>query len=1025
MTLQELQTEYDNYIVYAKQFAKLNAEYNQKAIIAQQEYDNNCSNIAQSVKEFEDSIVMQRETARKEQEADLLNQKRLIGDMLKKTTSPDTKNSLLKMLDAVQLAHDITMKKIDEIDLENKNDLASKPEQLKQVIEADFQSKKESIVSEFEKIYNDYIYLQNKLFASRYETASSSNIFFWDKMPESDHMPITYTTYAISKLNCSLFGKVYSSEIYHIAPFINRNNIIITCDSTSKQLAQQLANAIVLKNTCAMPKNLKLNLVDTFGLTSNLGELRRLDPKTYDRFITDKHEVQSTLNYLNNNIRNITQKISGALPTLHDFNNKANVRQNNHLLYFSDFVFDVEDRDISTIDTIVRNGPRAGVNSIFVINKDQVELKNDREDKYRNNIDNLKKYAFEIDINSHTLPQEFNLSSDNIFWETEERFDVDKLLNRIEKSLKAQTGKVISLRDYLLPKEQWWKKDNINGIETQIGVLVEENNKPFNLKLSLEADNFSGIISGTPRQGKSSLYHTFICNAITEYSPAELQFYLVDLKGVEFEMYARDSIYTPHISVVASNSEREFALNVIEELILEGKARAEKYAKVGANGLWSYNSKVSPEEKDPIKILMIDEFIQLFSVNDKITESAYNALMRIIQVNSAFGIIMLTALQTLKTGQISLTNMLNLVPLRFVFKSSDDDNMQLLNQSISKRESILNRINFPGQFIANNNFGSESPMKKNQLVQTLFINDKERESLLTEISDFSKQYLQRTYSTRVYDLSKPSKMEDNIKLSDLTLMRKTQELEIFVGKAMSLASDDVYLSLKNESGSNLLVLGGENDNVPTRIMVNSILGIMFNLKPSEVEFCVINGINQGDDDYSVFNDYFLDSEFSFEMVSYQDVFSTIRNVKQEILDLIEENKRRDKHKILIFLQTDRINFGFDDDLISMMRRDMEIILNNGPLLGFHTLIQCRDSQKFDDIFDRYSTKYFKHKIALQMSSNQAYSFVGDDRASNITEDNKEWTKNFGYYYLSGSTSVLKFNAYDFPNPTWVQKKIIC
>ena len=115
-----------------------------------------------------------------------------------------------------------------------------------------------------------------------------------------------------------------------------------------------------------------------------------------------------------------------------------------------------------------------------------------------------------------------------------------------------------------------------------------------------------------------------------------MQFYLVDLKGVEFEMYARDSIYTPHISVVASNSEREFALNVIEELILEGKARAEKYAKVGANGLWSYNSKVSPEEKDPIKILMIDEFIQLFSVNDKITESAYNALMRIIQVNSAF-----------------------------------------------------------------------------------------------------------------------------------------------------------------------------------------------------------------------------------------------------------------------------------------------------------------------------------------------------------------------------------------------------
>lgn len=1024
MTLQELQSEHDKYIVYAKEFARLNDEYNQKAIEIQNEYDSDISNISQSVKEFENSIVLQRENAKKEQERSLANQKKLIGGLLQKSNSIEEKNNLAKILEAVELAHNITMKTIDEVDVENKEELVSKPQQLRNSIENNFASKKEKIISEFEKIFDEYISLQNKLFANSYETVSSNNVFFWDKMPEPNQTPITYTIYAVSRLNCELFGKNYPSEIYHLAPFINRSNIIITCDSTSKKMAQEMANAIIFRSICAIPKTLKLSLVDTEGQTFNLGELRRLDPKIYDKFITDKKEVQDTVLYLNNHIRNITQKISNALPTLHDFNRNANVKQNNQLLYFSDFVFDVEERDMSTIDTIVRNGPRAGVNSIYVINKDQVELKNDREDKYKNSLENIKKYAFEIDVTNCLLPQEYKLDADNIVWEADSVLKINEILEKIEKSAKSQIGKIIPFNNYLLPKENWWKKDNVNGIETQVGVLVEENNKPYYLKLSLDADNYSGIISGTSGQGKSSLYHTFICNAITQYSPQELQFYLVDLKGVEFEMYAREAIYKPHISVVASNSEREFALNVIEELILEADRRAKKYSKVGANSLWSYNSRVSQEDKDPIKILMIDEFIQLFSANDKITDNAYSALMKIVQVTRAFGIIMLTALQTLRTGQIGLSNMINLIPLRFVFKSADDDNMQLLNQSTSKRDSILNKISFPGQFVVNNYFGSESSVKKNQLVQALYIDEGERENLLNEISNFAKENLTKKYITKVYDLSKLARMEDNTELIDLSRIRKSAEFEIFIGKAMSLALNDVFFSLKNESASNMLMLGGEDDNVPTRIMVNSILGIMFNLKPNEVEFCVFNGINEVDENFKIFNDYFLNSEYSFELIDYQNTFNTIRDLKEEILELREENKIREKFKVLIFLQTDRINFGFDDDLIDMMKQDMSIILNNGPLLGFHTLIQCRDAQKYDDTFDNSSMKYFKHKIALQMSSNDAYRFVNDDRASSITESNKEWTKNFGYYYLSGSTSVVKFNSYDFPNPTWVQKKLI-
>lgn len=67
--------------------------------------------------------------------------------------------------------------------------------------------------------------------------------------------------------------------------------------------------------------------------------------------------------------------------------------------------------------------------------------------------------------------------------------------------------------------------------------------------------------------------HALICNAAINYSPDELNMYLIDFSGVEFNSYALHNL--PHARVIAPEAEREFGLSILKELVEEGARRME------------------------------------------------------------------------------------------------------------------------------------------------------------------------------------------------------------------------------------------------------------------------------------------------------------------------------------------------------------------------------------------------------------------------------------------------------------------
>ncbi len=97
------------------------------------------------------------------------------------------------------------------------------------------------------------------------------------------------------------------------------------------------------------------------------------------------------------------------------------------------------------------------------------------------------------------------------------------------------------------------------------------------------------LVAGRTGSGKSTLLHALIVNVALNYSPDEVELYLIDFKkGVEFKVYATYNL--PHASVVAIESEREFGISVLQRLDKELRERGRPLP-----GRWRAGSQRLPE----------------------------------------------------------------------------------------------------------------------------------------------------------------------------------------------------------------------------------------------------------------------------------------------------------------------------------------------------------------------------------------------------------------------------------------------
>ena len=146
------------------------------------------------------------------------------------------------------------------------------------------------------------------------------------------------------------------------------------------------------------------------------------------------------------------------------------------------------------------------------------------------------------------------------------------------------------------------------------------------------------LIAWQTGSGKSVGMNGFILSLLYKNTPSELRMIMVDPKQVELGIY--DGI--PHLLTPVINSPDK-ALNALKWWVAEMERRYSTLKPLNVRNLEEYNAKVSPKDRMPVIVIIIDELADLMmSGNKKEVESA---ITRIAQKARAVGLHMILATQ--------------------------------------------------------------------------------------------------------------------------------------------------------------------------------------------------------------------------------------------------------------------------------------------------------------------------------------------------------------------------------------------
>jgi DNA segregation ATPase FtsK/SpoIIIE, S-DNA-T family len=190
------------------------------------------------------------------------------------------------------------------------------------------------------------------------------------------------------------------------------------------------------------------------------------------------------------------------------------------------------------------------------------------------------------------------------------------------------------------------------------------------------------LIAGQTGSGKSVGMNGFILSLLYKNTPSELRMIMVDPKQVELGIY--DGI--PHLLTPVINSPDK-ALNALKWWVAEMERRYSTLKPMNVRNLEEYNAKVSPKDRMPVIVIIIDELADLMmSGNKKEVESA---ITRIAQKARAVGLHMILATQRPSVDVITGLIKAN-VPSRVAFTVASQVDSRTILDSIGA-EDLLGR----------------------------------------------------------------------------------------------------------------------------------------------------------------------------------------------------------------------------------------------------------------------------------------------------------------------------------------------
>jgi DNA segregation ATPase FtsK/SpoIIIE, S-DNA-T family len=795
-------------------------------------------------------------------------------------------------------------------------------------------------------------------------------------------------------------------------------NILFEASSIGKERATAAIQSLMLRLLATQrPGKVRFTLIDPVGLGENVSAFMQLADHHTDlvgsKAWSESRHIDQELADLSEHMGTIIQKyLRGQYKTIEEYNQQAGeVAEPYRILVVMGFPVKFSQEAASRLVEIATNGPKCGVSTLVMMDSEQPL-------PYGFNLTDLERVSTVIAWDGQRF-----VWRDKDYENCQLQLDappplglLNHILQEVGKAANIASEVKVPFERVAPTRGQWWTNNTRDGIKIPLGRAGATKLQYLDLGKGTAQHV---LVVGKTGSGKTTLLHILITNLALTYSPDELELYLVDFKTVGFTPYATYQL--PHARVVATHSEREFGLSVLQGLNAELERRKNIFSKSGVQDISQYRT-AQPGARMPRILLLVDEFQEFFTQDDRVAQDATLLLDRLVRQGRAFGIHVMLGSQTLAGAYTLARATIGQMAVRVALQCEEGDSRLVLSDD-NPAARLLSR---PGEAIYN---AANGLVEGNNPFQCSWLPDEELDDYLDQVQQFAQQrrYVP-SWRQIVFDGNKNADVTDNSALNDAlqapTWVTPQKVVPVWIGDPIAI-KEPTAVQFRSQAGNNLLIVG-QQEEVALGMLLTALFSLAAQYTPDTARFYVA--------DFSPVDAPYVDLLprvgqlllHKTKVVKRRDLLPVITEIADEVEDRMEaEDGQRPPIYLFIYgLQRARdlrpeedfsySSFSNDAPAVPNPARRFSSILREGPELGVHTLTWCDTLTNLNRTLERGALREFEVRAVFQMSQEDSMTLVDSQAASKLGP--------YRALLFSEETGrVEKFRPYSLPTEEWLQQ----
>ena len=787
-----------------------------------------------------------------------------------------------------------------------------------------------------------------------------------------------------------------------------------TDDATGDSVLGVLNNTILRLFTTSPPGKIALTLIDPVGLGHGFAGLMHLgdyeDSLINRRIWTQREQIDERLRELSEHIEKVIQMyLRSDYATITEYNAQAgSVAEKYHFLVLANFPAEIGESAARRLQSIVTSGPRCGIFTFMV---------RDRRQPLPEGfvIQDMRKHAICIrnDHGVFTLdPPESQAGAALVFEPPPDAELALKFVHRIGKASVDSNRVEVPFAQIAPASEELWTGDTTNELRVAIGRTGATKQQYLAIG---KGTRQHALFAGKTGSGKSTLFHVIITNLALSCSPEQVEFYLIDFKkGVEFKCYATHRL--PHARVVAIESDREFALSVLQRVDAELKRRGDMFRKLSVQDVAGYK-KAGGTEPMPRSLLLIDEFQEFFVEDDEIAQTASLLFDRIVRQGRAFGIHVLLGSQTLGGAYSLARATLGQMVIRVALQCNEADAYLIMDDNNSAPR-LLSR---PGEGIYNDAAGA---IEGNSPFQVVWLPDDERDVWLDKVHELADRKGVPPRSPIVFEGNAPADLREN-DLFRAVLQTPPASVpaapRFWLGAPNSIKGPTEAV-LHRQSGNHVLIVG-QREEAASAMLALAMLALAAQHPLGAAKFYFIHAANPGSAEADLIDRIVAAIPHGVRVARAHEIGEAMSEIGEE-LKTRSAGGDPDNSNVFVFIhglqkfkklrQEDDFSFSSSDSDAANPGAQLTELITEGSSHGMHLIVTVDTFNNVNRAMNRKALSEFEMRVVFQMSANDSASLIDSPKASGLGLHR-------ALFHNEQAGTTETFRPYATPDAAWLDQ----